>query len=343
MIQLTFTPTEIDDLNEALDNPETPPKIHRKLMALRMHSEGVQNGAIARILNITANTVTEYVKEYRDGGIAAVIEDKAYRPRSSLTPFLPCLRCAFTVHPPATAKEAMATISRLTGISLSEEQTRRTLKNMGMACRRTGQIPGKADPQLQFEFFTQELQPRLKEASKGARKVFFLDAVHFVLGCFLGMIWCFQRIFVRGASGRQRYNVLGAVCSHTREVLTVRSTANVNANTVVELLELIRKRHPDIPISIVLDNARYHRNKLVQQRAAELHVELLFLPPYSPNLNLIERLWKLVKKECLRNRYFATFGAFKAALDQFLDNLNDDYQVELERLISNRFQLFPIS
>jgi hypothetical protein len=96
---------------------------------------------------------------------------------------------------------------KLTGIQLSEAQTRRTLHQMGLKYRKTSVIPGKADPQLQFDFFTTELSPKLEEAAKGERKVFFVDAAHFVLGSFLGMIWCFGRIFMKSGCGRQRYSV----------------------------------------------------------------------------------------------------------------------------------------
>ena len=77
--------------------------------------------------------------------------------------------------------------------------------------KKTAAIPGGADPQLQLDFLTRELLPRLGEAQKGERRIFFVDAAHFVLGAFLGMIWCFIRIFIPSASGRQRYSVLGAV------------------------------------------------------------------------------------------------------------------------------------
>ncbi len=340
MIKLSLSETEIDDIVEALDDPETSAKVRRKLLALRLHSEGVQNQVIAKIVGVDQDTVTNYIKGYRDGGLSEVMEDRAYKPSSSVAPFFSCLTCIFTARPPATAKEGMHVIEKITGIKLSVDQARRIMKKLGLKFRKTGQIPAKADPQQQFDFMNEKLLPRIGDASKGNRKVFYVDAVHFVLGCFMGMIWCFSRIFVKGSTGRQRYNILGAVCSHTKEVITVRSKANVNSLTVIELLEKIRNAHPSIAISLILDNASYQHNKLVKERADELDIELLFLPPYSPNLNLIERLWKMVKKECLSNRYFPTFADFQKALDDFMDRINSDYQNELERIISNKFQLF---
>lgn len=340
MISIQFSDQDLNDINEACDVPDLPEKIKRKLMCLKMHQQKVTNIAITRVLNISANTVTSYIKEFRDHGIAGVLEDRSYRPSSCLEPFLPCLRCSFAAHPPTDVAAAMERISKLTGIQLSEAQTRRTLHKMGMKYRNTGVIPGKADPQLQFEFFTAELSPRLEEAGKGERKVFFVDAAHFVLGSFLGMIWCFGRIFVKSGSGRQRYNVLGALDSHSKEVITVRSTGNINAESVCQLIDSIRDAHPGQNLTLVMDNARYQRCKRVTEHAAAHAVELLFLPAYSPNLNLIERLWKHLKKKSLKNKHFKDFAMFRAAIDAYLDNLGTTCQKELESLLTLKFQSF---
>ena len=343
MVKLTLTDRELEAIAEALDSPDVMEKVKVKLLVLRMHQEGVAHGIIARAVSRHSNTITAYLKESSEGGLAASLEDRAYKPGSALDPFLPCLRCSFTVGPPSTAKESVARIANLTGITLSEEQARRLMKGLGMRYRKSGSIPGKADPQLQFEFLRNELEPRLIAAAQGKRKVFFIEAAHFVLGCFLGMIWSFSRRLVKGASGRQRYSVLGAVDSHSKEILTVRTTDSVNATTVCQLLEVLRTRHPHIALTIVLDNARYQHCAAVEARAAELGVELLFLPSYSPNLNLIERLWRMTKAKCLRNRYYPSFAQFKAAIDSFLDSLNARHQSELESLLTLNFQLFAKS
>lgn len=182
--------------------------------------------------------------------------------------------------------------------------------------------------------------PRLDEAKEGKRKVFFVDAAHFVLGAFLGMIWCFSQIFLRSSAGRHRYSVLGSVDSHSKELITIRTTGNINADVVVPLLDLIRLRHPEIAITLALDNARYQHCAAVKTKASELSIELLFLPGYSPNL--IERLWKLVKKRCLTNRYYEDFAAFRHAIDTCLDRLASSASEDFHSLLSLNFQLFPI-
>jgi transposase len=340
MIKLHLSDKEFDDVAEALDSPEVSEHAKRKLLVITMHHQGAQHGFIENCLRISSPTLVTYLKEYQQGGLATVLENRYYKPSSSLEPYWQCLICSFTVAPVATAKAAMARIETLTGVKLSESQCRRVMKKMGMTLKKSAPLPGKLDSQLQFDFFATELQPRLHEASQGQRKVFFVDAAHFVLGAFLGLIWCFARPFLRTAPGRQRYSILGAVDSHSKELVSIRTTDTINAAVVCALLEQIASRYPEQPTTLVMDNARYQHCALVKNKATELNIELLFLPPYSPNLNLIERLWKLVKKRCLTNRYYENFGRFRAAIDHCLDDLDSVAKAELESLLTLKFQFF---
>ena len=340
MISIEFSEQDSADIEEACDDPTIPEKCKRKLMCLRMHQQKVRNGVIASVINISRNTVTSYLKEFDEHGISGTLEDRAYRPSSTLEPFLSCLACSFKAFPPRDVSEAMDRIQKLTGIKLRETQTRLTLHKMGLKYRKTGVIPGKANPQLQFDFFKIELSPRLEEAGKGERKVYFVDAAHFVLGSFLGMIWCFNRIFIKSGCGRQRYNVLGALDSHSKEVITVRSKDNINSFSVCDLIDKIKAANEGCDVTLVMDNARYQRCHKVTEHAANQGIEILFLPPYSPNLNLIERLWKHLKKKALRNRHFDCFTSFQSAVDSYLDNLNTKHQKELESLLTLKFQSF---
>lgn len=343
MITLLLTPRQLEDLIEALEDPAIEHRYKQKLLALRMHHEGAAHGFIGRCLNISQPTLRTYLVEFQDGGLERVLEDRSYRPSSSLAPFWQCLKCSFAAAPVPNAKAAVERIERLTGVRLSESQSRRAMKRMGMSLKKTAPLPGKVDEQLQLNFYEQEMTPRLEQAAKGHRKVFFVDAAHFVLGAFLGLLWCFARPFIKTSPGRQRYSVLGAVDSHTKEIISQRSTGNINAQSVCELLTLIREKHPWIAITLIMDNARYQRCELVRSRAAILDIELLYLPAYSPNLNLIERLWKLVKKRCLTNRYYPTFADFRQAIDQCLDELASSASDQLLSLLSLNFQFFSSS
>jgi transposase len=340
MIRLELTDQDLTDVAEALDDPATSERNKIKLLVIRMHHEGAKNRFIAKVLDLHANTITNHLKEYSKGGLADTLEDRFYRPSSSLEPFLECLKCSFRAAPVADAKQAVGRIESLTGIRLSESQARRFMKGLGMKIRKACSIPGKANPQLQFEFYTTTLLPKLEEAGRGERKVFFVDAAHFVMGAFLGMIWCFARVLVKTPPGRQRYNVLGAIDSHCQELISIRTTENINSLSVVALLDKIHKRHPDTDVTLVMDNASYQRCHFVRDHALAVGIELLFLPSYSPNLNLIERLWKLTKRRCLTNRYYADFKAFCGAIDKCLEDLSGPLKEELTSLMTLNFQFF---
>jgi len=201
-------------------------------------------------------------------------------------------------------------------------------------------IPAKADPQVQADFLKNEMEPRLEEAKAGKRAVFFVDAAHFILAPFLGFLWSAVRVFIQAPAGRQRFNVLGALNAVTHELITITNDTYITAESVCALLDKLDKLKLGLPITLFLDNARYQRCALVINKAASLDIELCFLPSYSPNLNLIERMWKFVKKQCLYSKYYSDFPAFKAAITKSLEESSTKHQSALNSLLTLRFQLF---
>lgn len=167
--------------------------------------------------------------------------------------------------------------------------------------------------------------------------MFFVDAAHFVLGAFMSVVWCFARVWIRAPSGRQRFNVLGALDAVTKEVVTVVNSEYINSMSVCALLEKLATLR-SVPITVVLDNARYQRCALVQACADTLNIELLFLPTYSPNLNLIERLWKFVKKQCLYAQYYRDFSSFTTAIERCLQETHTLHAKAMNSLLSLNFQ-----
>jgi transposase len=160
----------------------------------------------------------------------------------------------------------------------------------------------------------------LEAAKAGKRIVYFTDAVHFVYGAFVACLWRLRRIFIPTLSGRNRYNVLGAIDAISHNLITVCNTKYINALSVCELLEQIALQHlkKSIPITIVLNNARYQHFNHVMEKAKSLGIELLFLPSYSPNLNIIERLWKWTKNDCLNCKYYSKVTEFMDAINRSL-------------------------
>ena len=123
------------------------------------------------------------------------------------------------------------------------------------------------------------------------------------------------------------------------EISTVTNTTYINAQSVCALLVKLAKTS-SIPISIVLDNAKYQRCNLVTECAKDLGIELIFLPSYSPQLNLIERFWKLVKSECLYCKYYETFHEFKSSIQEFIESASITHKKELKSLLTWNFQSF---
>lgn len=191
----------------------------------------------------------------------------------------------------------------------------------------------------QAAFLRDELEPVLTQARAGQRGVFFVDAAHFVRGSFLCCVWCLVRMFVRGASGRRRYNVLGAWNGVTRELIRVTNDTRVSSDTMVELLGRIAAQATG-PTTLVLDNARYQRCVAVEAEAKRLGLVLLFLPSYSPNLNVIERLWRFTKKKALRGKHYPDFATFRAAIDERLNRIPTVHRESLASLMTLKFQTF---
>lgn len=160
---------------------------------------------------------------------------------------------------------------------------------------------------------------------------------------FLGFLWSFARCFLRAPSGRKRFNVLGALNAISHELITVTNDTYINAESVCDLLWQIFGQQLGIPITLILDNARYQKCALVKELAARLNIELLYLPPYSPNLNLIERLWKFVKKKALYSRYYEDFTFFKRAIKTVLSETHTRHKKELASLMTLKFQTFQKS
>jgi len=339
MLRISFDPEAIEAIKfERLHHPH--PRVQQKMWTLWLKACELPHGEICRIADISENTLLSYLKEYVAGGVEALKQVSSHRSHSELDEYRETLEAHFRREPPATVAEAQSAIARLTGIERGPTQVRQFLHRMGMKFRKVAAVPCKADPAVQEAFKKKELEPRLEQAKAGERRVYFADAAHFVQSAFLGWLWCFARIFVRSGSGRQRFNVLGALCATTHRLTTVCNTGYINSESVCELLRKLAALPDTIPITVVLDNARYQRCKLVKATAQALGIELLFLPTYSPNLNLIERLWKFTKKEVLYSKYYANFTDFQHAISSLLDNVHETHRAQLDSLLTLKFQAF---
>jgi len=175
-------------------------------------------------------------------------------------------------------------------------------------------------------------------------KVYFLDAAHLLHIAIPSQGWIKRghTIQLKTNTGRNRLNILGAYSPDERDLISLEGRESCDAERVAQLLQKIRAANPGKRLLIVLDNAPYNHADSVVQAAKRLRIELLYLPPYSPNLNLIERFWKFLKRKVARNRYYTTFVEFRGAVHKVLNNITA-YRDELSSVMTERFQLFTTS
>jgi transposase len=227
---------------------------------------------------------------------------------------------------------------------------RKLLVRLGCSFHKASAFLFKADQDKQKEFVAEYEQDKEKVSRDGGRR-YFLDGVHPLYGLEV-VFYCWlltgQRFEVGVGGGRKRLNILGAYCPDDQEYLDRRYTErNLNAQSVIELFTLIMAKHPQTKyFRIYLDNARYQHATLLKEWIAQTQkdsgvtFDLKHLPAYSPNLNLIERLWKFLRKEALQ-KWHPSFEDMQKAVADVLDNL-PRYRPQLETLMTERFHLTPV-
>jgi len=345
MPRIAFT---ADDLSAiAFDRYYHPePFVQRKMEVLWLKSQGLTHGTIARLAGVSRSSVQRHLRQFAQGGLEAIRRFPWQGQRGALDDHRAALEDVFRQHPPRSVKEAQRVIEEQTGIRRGPTQVRRFLRRLGLQPRRVAAVPippkstAEDHARQQRRFLDGELEPVLAEARAGRRDVYFVDGAHFVYAAFLGWVWCAARRFVRAASGRQRYNVLGAVHAVSHRLIRVANHTYLNAESVCALLRAVAEAGVGRSITVVLDNARYQKCALVQGVARSLGITLLYLPGYSPNLNLIERVWKFVKKQSLRAVYHATYADFTEAIDHCLATLGTTHKAQMASLLTHNFQTF---
>ena len=344
MLTIQLTETELQTINhERFHHP--CPIVQKRCHVLYLKGKQYRHETIADIVDIHPNSVTTYLKMYQDGGLEHVKRVNYGTNTSALEAHQYSLEDAFRHHPPHSTNEAMQRIETLTGIRRSPTRVKAWMKRVGLKYRKIAHLPAKADPAKQAEWLETTLPPYIAQAQQGLCHLFFMDAAHFVLGVCLCSLWSFVRLFVKAPAGRQRLNVLGAVNAVTKQVEFLTNTTYINAGVIAEFLRQLATKYHDLPLVIVLDNARYQHCRFILDLAQQLGMTLLFLPSYSPNLNIIERLWKFLKKKALYAQYYDGFARFTDAIMTTLQKVNHDpdYRKELQSLLTLKFQTFENS
>ena len=205
--------------------------------------------------------------------------------------------------------------------------------------KKTGLIPGKAPTETVQKDFIQQIEYYSQQ--KGTVLLFF-DPCHLLHNVVNARMWQPRgkngTITIKSNTGRKRINILGALDIEDFSVTTTLTEETCDSERIVEFLQKIKEKYPHRKIVVVLDNARYNYAIVTRAFAEENNILLLFLPPYAPNLNLIERLWKFTKKHLVNNTYHENFTQFVNVTDSFFNNLGD-YHQELSSLFTQKFQI----
>lgn len=342
MIDYRLTSKRLDELRT----------VHRETSdirsAYRIHTvillgQGWSVAQVAEALLIDTETVRRYFKRYRKGGIEELLRISYVGGEALLDEQqLAQLDAHLQTKVYLLAKGIAEWVKDRWGVSYTESGMAALLRRLGYRYKKPKLIPGKADPEAQREFLATDYE-KAKENSGEGGPLYFADGVHPQHNPIAGSGW-----IKRGKdfplptnTGRRRLNINGAI-DITTLAAEVRMDATINGESTLALIKQIETKHPDCPyIPIICDNASYYRSKAVQEYLETSRVELIFLPPYSPNLNLIERLWRFMKREILYGTYYPTFKEFKTACEKFFRELGT-YESRLRSLLTENFQILGV-
>jgi len=317
------------------------PIIQKRIQAVYMKATtGFSNTKIGQLTDLHRHSVKQWINAYQVGGFESLCQFNYGTNKSELENHSDSILKSFTERPPMSAREAKSRIEELTGVSRSPSQIRTFMKHHGLHYIKTGHMPAKADIEKQQQWVKSILEPAIEEAQNQKCHLLFMDAAHFILEPFIRALWCVARLFIKASAGRNRINVLGTINAITKEIFTISNSTFINAETIVDFFKLLKEHYGDLRIKIVLDNARYQHCKFVEEVASKLNITLLFLPSYSPNLNIIERLWKFTKKTILYAKYYDSPLKFHQAIKEFFLDVNQKYKADLKNLLTLKFQFF---
>jgi len=328
-----LTPEQQQELREAL---RTARNSHRaknqakaavRINALLLLGSGMSLQEVSDVLFLDADTLSSYVKRYQAGSLKSVLNDshKGHECRLSENE-LNLLSEELSTKIYLTTSSVCSFVEESFGIEYTISGMRDLLKRLGFTYKKPVLRPGKPDTDQQEEFLKQFAQFMQDKAANEA--IFFMDAVHPAHNSMPAYGWIKkgERTDLKSNSGRQRLNIHGAMNAETYEVVPLISESSVNTDSTIQLLEYLEELYPlAVTIYVILDNAKYHYSSAVQEWEKNSRIKLVFLPSYSPELNLIERLWRVFKKNVLYNKYFEDFQSFKQACVDFFTHQDDFY------------------
>jgi len=310
-----------------------------KIKTILMLDKGYSYEEIAKILLLDDSTIRRWHSVYQSDGLEALFQNLYFGSEGKLTleqKWALSKHLEETVY--MTAKEICNYVQNKYGVSFTSKGMTNLLHRLGFTYRKPKHVPGKANPLAQEEFL--EKYHELKDAKESEDRIWFIDGVHPLHNSQPAYGWMKKGYdyTLESNTGRSRININGAYNLEDHKVV-IEESDWINAQSTMALFEKLLKEQPLGMIYIILDNARYYRSKVVKEFLCHNpRIQLLFLPPYSPNLNVIERLWKFFKKKTLYNTYYEQFSHFRRSCLNFFKNI-EIYNAELRTLMTDNFQV----
>lgn len=294
---------------------------------------------VKNVLFLDDETLRGYVKRYQEQGISGLLV-KNYKGRD----------CKLTESEQNVLRQELENTIHLTTHSVidfirdkfnkhySQSGMRDFLHRLGYEYKKPKLIPGNPDIDAQEEFAS--FYEKFMQNKPSDAEVLFVDAVHPEHNTMAAYGWIKRgkKRVLKTNSGRQRLNLHGAINAETHDI-TITESDTINRDSTIQLFETIHQKYCMASmIYIILDNASYHYSKEVKAFLENKNIKLVFLPPYSPNLNLIERLWRFFKKKVLYNQYYENVAIFREACIKFFRNI-DDHSDEIDQFMNADFEM----
>lgn len=308
-----------------LDLGETPPKI-------------------AVFLGIDDATVYRHLENYQENGLDKFLGNNYVGYWGKLSSFqIAELRGELKAHLYETCQAICEWVEKRFGVTYTAEGMCDLLHRIGYVYKKTKQIAMKVDEAAQREFIDRFEQLQAEKTTDEVH--YFIDAVHPTLNSEASYGWIEkgEEHQLKSNSGRNRMNMLGALKTNEITDIFQKEYKTIDSASAQDFLEELGKRNPKAAkIRIFIDNARYFKKLEKDDLIADKRIEMVWLPTYAPNLNLIERLWRYMKKKVLKNKFHGTAKGFRAKVEEFFAKIGD-YKTELETLLTLNFGVIKFS
>lgn len=306
-----------------------------RLKAILLRSEGWTVPQISQALRLHQSTIIRHIQDYQAGKLKNESGGSSGQLNEEQTQELIAHLEANLYH---HNHQIILYVKEHFGVTYTIPGMHKWLHRNGFSYKKPKGLPHKADGELQKEFIAQYEQ--LKKEAGVDEPILFMDSVHPTQATKLSYGWIKtgKTKHIGTTASRTRLNIIGAVqLGHIGEAITSQYDT-INGESIIDFMNKIRAQHHEKVVHLILDKAPYHRSALVLERADALNIKLHFLPPYSPNLNPIERLWKVMNEHSRNNRFFKGAKDFREAIDGFFTNILPSIGNALNSRINDNFQ-----